>query len=133
MHVDEERTLVLTKHTKVKGQIKVIESDHSPLYLVVNLPWEVKVKKARNEIFNLRNIECQTKYFEYTNKSDFLTKCLIDKDIKVGGKLWLKNMKFIINENFRKVRLNRKNPSELKIQKLFENRNRMIQNNQSVI
>ena len=85
MYVNEERTLVLTIHTKVKGQIKVIESDHSPLYLVVNLPWEVKVKRPRNEM---------------------LTRCLIDKDIKVGGKLWLKNMKFTINENFRKVRLN---------------------------
>ena len=61
-----------------------------------------------------------------------MTNCLIDKDIKVGGKLWLKNMKFIIQENFRKIRLNWKNQNELKIQELFETRQMLIQNNQDM-
>ena len=126
MNVDDERKLILTKHTKVRGQVKVIESDHNPIYLEVNIPWEVKVKKPRIEIFNLRNVECQTNYSQYTNNSDVLTQSLIGKDIRVGGKLWLKNMEFIIHANFRKIRLNYKNQNDVKIQELFEKRNELI-------
>ena len=132
MRVDEERNLVLTKHTKVRGTVKVIKSDQNPIYLVADLPWDVKVKKPRKEIFNLRNVECQAKYSEYANKSDFLTNCLIDRDVISGSKLWLKNMKFIIHENSRKIRLNWKNKNELKIQELFEARKKLIQNNQKM-
>ena len=96
MLVDEDRNYVLAKHYKVKGKVKVTLSDHNPIYLKVDLPWEAKVIKPRVEMFNLRNSECQLKYTEYTNSCDILTKCLINKDVKVGGKLWLKNMKFIM-------------------------------------
>ena len=61
-----------------------------------------------------------------------LTKCLINKDITVGGKLWLKNMKFIIQENFRKVRLNWKSKNDLKIQQLFEKRSEMMKRSQEM-
>ena len=132
MKIDDQRKLVLTKRTKVRGQVRVTESDHNPIYLEVNIPWEVKVKKTRLEVFNLRNVECQARYFEYTNNSDFLTHSLVSKDIRVGGKLWLKNMKFIITENFRKIRLNWKNQNDVKIQELFNKRNELIKNSQSL-
>ena len=128
MCVDEARQYVLVKHTKVRGRVKVIESDHNPIFLKVNLPWEAKVRKPRMQIFNLRNRECQDKYLEYTNNCDFLTKCLVNRDIKTGGRLWLKNMKFVIFQNFRKIRLNWKNQNELKINELFDQRTKLNQN-----
>ena len=127
MCVDESKKFVLTKYTKVRGIVKVIESDHIPLYLEVNLPWEAKVKNPRVEIFNLRNNECQVKYQESTNNSDILTKCLINNDIKMGGKLWLKCMKNVIYENFRKIRINGKSPKDKQIQELYEKRSQAEQ------
>ena len=66
-----------------------MESDHNPLIMEVDISWDMKVKMDRVEIYNLRNSECQEKFFHFTNNSDMLTKCLIDTDVKNGGKLWL--------------------------------------------
>ena len=71
--------------------------------------------------------ECQVKYQESTNNSDILTKCLINNDIKMGGKLWLKCMKNVIYENFRKIRINGKSPKDKQIQELYEKRSQAEQ------
>ena len=108
MFVDEDKKYVLKRHYKARGQVKVVESDHNPIYLLIDLPWDTKIIKPRLEVFNLRNSECQANFLENTNCCDILTSCLINKDIRVGGKLWLKNMKFLIHANFKKKRLNGK-------------------------
>ena len=101
MDIDEERRLVLTKFSKnKKGQCSTIESDHNPLKLEINLSWNPKMSKKRTEIYNLRNKECQASFKEFTNNSDILTKCLIQQDIKTGGKIWLNNLKFVIMQTF---------------------------------
>ena len=41
----------------------------------------------------------------------------------MGGKLWLKNMKVVIQKNFKKIRLNGKNRITEEIIALFEHRN----------
>ena len=128
MNVDEDQKFVLEKHSKVKGVVKEIKSDHNPIYLTAKLPWDGKVKKPSVEIFNLRNKECPNEYFRFTNTSDVLTKCLIDRDIlKFGGKMWLKSMKNIIQTYFRKIRINRKNPHDVQIQNLFDKQTLMRQ------
>ena len=128
MFIDLDRKYVLTKHSKVKGKVKVTKSDHNPIYLIIDLPWETKLVKPRVEIFNLRNIECQANYLEYTNNSNILTQCLINRDIKVGGKLWLKNMNFIIHSNFRKIRMNGKSMIDKNIEELYCERTQLADN-----
>jgi hypothetical protein len=93
--------------------------NYNPIYLIIDLPWESKAVKPRVEIYNLRNRECQSQYFEYTNKSNMLTHSLINRDIKVGGKMWLKSMNFIIQSNFRKIRLTGKSKIDKNIEELF--------------
>ena len=60
MFIDEERNFPLTKYASTKGVKKMIESDHNILYAKFtieyeNTPW----KQVRQEVFNLRNPECQ--------------------------------------------------------------------------
>ena len=112
LKIDEDRKYVLTKFVKSKKRSYTVESDHNPLIMEVDISWDMKVKMDRVEIYNLRNSECQEKFFHFTNNSDMLTKCLIDRDVKYGGKLWLKSLKFAIMQNFRKVRLTSKKTSK---------------------
>ena len=112
MIIDEDRNHVLTKYTKKNSSYYKKESDHNPLILDISISWNAKVIMDRSEIFNLRNTECQDKFFEYTNNSNVLTRCLINKDVKHGGKLWIKNLKYIILQNFKRIRVNRKRNKE---------------------
>ena len=121
MIVDTDRNYVLTKYTKKKDKNYTVESDHNPLILEIDIPWNSKIIEDRIEIFNLRNGDCQREFFKNTNNGDVLTNCLINRNIKEGGKLWFRNLKFKIVQNFKKIRINRKKTDEeLNILKLIE-------------
>ena len=51
-----------------------------------------------------------------------LTNCLINKDVSSGGRIWIKNLKYIIMQNSRKIRLNKKDKSQSNIEALVEKR-----------
>ena len=120
MEVDTKRKYVLTKYTKKKGRSFTTESDHNPLILDVNIPCNSKIKEDRIEIYNLRNKNCQNEFFQNTNAGDRLTRCLLNKNVKEGGKLWIKNLKMIISQNFKKIRIRKRECKEnLKISSLI--------------
>jgi hypothetical protein len=98
MQIDEDRNMVLTKFHKNGGQTVVTESDHNPLELELDISWNTKIIQKRTEVYNLRNIECQKNFLKFTNESNILTNCLINKDISTGGKLWMKNLKYVISQ-----------------------------------
>ena len=106
MKIDEDRKNVLTKFVKTKGKSNKIESNHNPMILEVNMSWSSKGVIERTEIYNLKNKSCQENFYSFTNNSDMLTNCLINKDVRTGGKLWMKHLKFAIMQNFRKIRMN---------------------------
>ena len=124
MKIDEERKNVLTKFVKTRGKSCKIESDHNPMILEVNISWSSKISAERTEIYNLKNKDCHNKFYEYTNNTKMLTNCLINTDVRSGGKLWLKNFKFAIMQTFKKVRINRtqKNKVNKDIEELFVQR-----------
>ena len=70
----------------------------------------------------MRNVECQKTFLEYTNESQMLTKCLINQDIRTGGKMWITNLKYVIFQTFRKIRLNRKDKLQINIEALVKQR-----------
>ena len=51
-------------------------------------------------------------------------KCLINKDVRSGGRLWLKNLKYIIQTNFKKIRITNQKTSnaDAEISRLIEQR-----------
>ena len=117
MVVDEERKHVLERFYKRDGFVKVVKSDHNILLLNISIPWNVKVKKDRIEIFNLRNKKCQEEFFHQTNNSQVLSICLENRDVQTGGKHWLKALKTFIHKSFRKIRIN--NDKGCEVQKLM--------------
>ena len=98
--VDEERKYVLKRFYKKKDLTKVVKSDHNPLFLYLNIPWNTNVRKPRREIFNLRNKECQAEFYRNTNNTEILSSSLENRDVVTGGKHWLKNLKTVIHRCF---------------------------------
>ena len=121
MLVDEERKHVLTRYYKSNGVTKVVKSDHNILLLNICYPWDTQVRRQRVEIFNLRNKQCQADFYRSTNNTDVLSQCLENKDVLTGGKQWLKRMKTLLHQNFRKVRINSQ-PKKNKVQELLSNK-----------
>ena len=96
MTIDSERKFVLTKYTRKRDKSFITESDHNIMILDMKIPWESKMKEDRVEIFNLRNMDCQKEFYKNTNNGNKLTECLINKTVREGGKLWMKNLKLLI-------------------------------------
>ena len=99
-----------------------MNSDHNILVLDICYPWDVRIRKKKIEIFNLRNKKCQAEFLNHTNQTDVLSRSLENRDVVTGGKHWLKSMKTLVHKNFRKIRITN-NASQSKIQELLSKRN----------
>jgi hypothetical protein len=70
LKIDEERTNVLTKITKTKkAGVKKTESDHNIIEADLQIKWNKNVKKEKEEMYNLKNKECQKKFKEHTTNT----------------------------------------------------------------
>ena len=66
--IDEKRDNVLTKITKSKGKVTVMESDHQTIISKLNIKHNKQISSSRLEMFNLKNKECQIKFKVITNE-----------------------------------------------------------------
>ena len=74
--IDEERRFTLTKYATTKGKKKKITSDHNPMFANFNIEYQkIKMKEERREIFNLKNEECQSNFFQETKTGNKLQNC----------------------------------------------------------
>ena len=91
MIIDEARSHVLTKYSKVKGKVTVTEADHNPLIFNFNHLWSEKIveEKQRYEMFNFNDPEDVIKFNELTS-SNVLSSCIKDEDAKQRSNKWLK-------------------------------------------
>ena len=64
--IDDQRQHVLTKITKTRKGITKTESDHNVIFSNFKLLWNKKDKKQRQELFNLKNEECQKAFRDAT-------------------------------------------------------------------
>ena len=70
MLIDESRYFTLTKYATTKGVRRLVKSDHNILYAQFSLSYtSLNWKSSRKEFFNLKNTECQEKFYEVTNNS----------------------------------------------------------------
>ena len=106
MIIDEGRTMVLTRYSKVHGQTVVKKSDHNLLYCKFKQSWNNKItsEKSRYEIFNFKNCD-GIKKFEILTSSDTLSKCFKGNDIIQESNQWLKHFKNILQRSFKKIRI----------------------------
>ena len=66
--IDEKRDNVLTRITKSKGKVTVMESDHHTIISKLNIKHNKQISSSRLEMFNLKNKECQIKFKVITNE-----------------------------------------------------------------
>ena len=107
--IDDERKHVLTKIVRTKKEISKVESDHNTIFSKFRLKWNKKIIQKRQELYNLKNKECQDLFKEATkseNNNRFLSSVFDEKgDINNLTKKFLKRLDKTIKQCFRKIRI----------------------------
>ena len=73
MKIDEEKKNVLTKVNKTKNGGKIKKNDHNVITAKFICKFTVKEKNNKEEIYNLKNKECQNKFKEFTSQGKMLS------------------------------------------------------------
>ena len=112
MLVDEDRKYVLTKIRKTKNGIVKKESDHHVLLAEFN-NIVIEHNKIKHEIYNIKNIECQKKFKQYTSNTKMLSS-IFDSgdDINLLTQRFMKKLNGCIAMCFKKVRVSDRKESE---------------------
>ena len=119
MKIDEEKKNVLTKVNLTKNEGKKKESDHNVLTAIFNCKFTVKEENEKEEIYNLKNHECQIKFKEYTNKGKMLSSVFdAEEELDILVKRFLKKLKGCVTMCFKKIRVTK--PKETEKDKLFK-------------
>ena len=132
MKVDEKREHVLTNFNSVKSAGRVIESDHNPVILEVNLEFS-QIKPVRINVFQFKNKESQKELKKMTTETSEFTDCFkTDLDFEVQAKNWKKVLTKFFHKTFKKIRIrNKPKPDTSSIGKLMEKR-RHLKNKQDL-
>ena len=80
MVIDEKRKHVLTKISKTKKGIIKKESDHHILISEFNNIVAKDTRKEKVEMFNIKNVECQKKFRDYTTNTQMLSSIFNSED-----------------------------------------------------
>ena len=113
MTVDEERVDVLTKYANKKGAGKKVESDHNMLVTDFNIHYSKFKKNLRIEVYDFKNPDAQKEFLEQTSGVT-LTSCFdTSRSITENTEVFQKTFKKIVNRCFKKVRIKKKQPSEI--------------------
>ena len=106
MKIDEARTMVLTRYSKINGQTVVKKSDHNLLYCHFKQNWNTKIysEKSRYEVFNFKSSD-GIQQFKKLTSSDTLSKCFKGGDIMQESNQWLKQFKNMLQRSFKKIRI----------------------------
>ena len=117
MLIDEDRMMCLSNIAQMKKNGRIIESDHNSMVVEFNLEIN-KRKPDREEMFNLRNKDCQKVFKEETEKNPELLDCFNNcLPVDVQSKRWFKRFKSLLYKSFKKVRIvnnKRKENSQMK-------------------
>ena len=126
--IDEERNYCLRNYSQYKKNNRVIETDHN--LMIAEFDIDVpKRKPERIEILNLKNRECQNKFYSETNENQRLVACFEDDNVPFEKqcKMWLRVFKNILFSCFRKVRVVSRKPNTSRIGKSFDELNSLKQ------
>ena len=77
-------------------------SDHNIIKTDIKIRWNKSLPKEKTEMYNLKNVQCQEKFKELTNKTNMKEIFDSDKDINILTKKFLKRLNGCISECFTK-------------------------------
>ena len=80
MVIDESRKHVLTRISKSKNGAFKKESDHNVLLTEFSYEVDISENKNKVEVYNLRNVECQKRFREYTSGTKMLSSIFDSND-----------------------------------------------------
>ena len=107
--------------TKTKKGVVKKESDHNVIETRLKLKWNNKHRpEPREEIFNLKNSECQKKFKQETSNTNKLSKIIEEEqDLEVATEKFLKKLNKVIYKCFKKIGIRKeKQKSSKKIEDL---------------
>ena len=105
-HSGLKRDNVLTRITKSKGKVTVMESDHQTIISKLNIKHNKQISSSRLEMFNLKNKECQIKFKVITNKITILSSAFRENEnLNKSAYRFIKRLNGIIHSCFKKVRI----------------------------
>jgi hypothetical protein len=78
--IDEERIHVLTRIVNTKKGVVKKESDHNVLIAEFNCAVDDPEDKKKHEVYNLKNVECQKKFHDYTSNTKMLSSIFDSED-----------------------------------------------------
>ena len=89
------------------------ESDHNALVAEFDLKVDISEKRKKSEVYNLKNAECQKKFFKYTSNTKMLSSVFDSKDdLEILAKRFIKKLDGCIKNTFKRVRVNKYKESE---------------------
>ena len=93
-----------------KESRKIIESDHNPLILNINLKCINSTSgEERIEFYNYKDDEGLGKFYDLTSEYNTLSKCFEDNnEFLTQAQKWFKTLNSHIKRSFKKVRLSNK-------------------------
>ena len=113
LYIDEQKKHVLTRISKTKKGIVHKESDHNVLITEFDQLHITNNDKAKVELYNLKNSDCQKKFKAYTSNTNMLSSVFdSNENINVLTNRFIKKLDGCIKVNFKKVRLNRNKPTQ---------------------
>ena len=119
--IDDERKHVLTRMTKTKKGVVKVESDHNIIFTKLRMQWDKKISNQRQELFNLKNEECQKAFREATeteNNNGYLSSVFDEEgDINIVTEKFMKRLQKTIFKCFKKVRI--KERVDIKKEEMF--------------
>ena len=96
--IDEDKKYALSKIIKRKHLAQVVQSDHNVMFSKFKLSWSFETKMQIEEVFNLKNRDCQAKFKEDTSNSDKLSSIFdSDEDLNKQTIKFLKGLKRVIH------------------------------------
>ena len=121
MLIDDDQIFSLTKYASMKGKQKSVKSDHNIMVASFNIQFQnMNLKKPRQELFNLKNKECQEIFTEVSENNFKLRKCFkSDQSFPLKCDVFLKSVQGMLHQCFRKVRV-RKMKEKTEIQDLLD-------------
>ena len=107
MEVDEARNYTLTKFSTSKGNKKKVLSDHNPMFASFNIEYQKsKNNQDRREVFNLKNSECQSQFFEETDRGLKFQQCFgINGNFEAKCNKFMKTLDDTLHKCFKKIRI----------------------------
>ena len=130
MVVDEKKKHILTNYQAVRYGGKAVDSDHFTEFMDLDLKI-IKEKPAREEVFNFKNKECQTKFKILTSETKEFTNCFQNNNLSALKQVekWRRVLKTYCSKAFKKIRIQKKRkmkPLNPELSRLITERNKLM-------